>query len=85
MQYLVIGRDYSGQTAPERRLKARPDHLKLGEILRQNGSMWYGAAIWNDHHQMIGSILIMDFPSEKALYDWLDIEPYVTQKVWEKN
>ncbi len=83
MQYLVIGRDYKDKAALARRLKARPAHLELGESLRQNGSLWYGAAIWDTHNQMTGSILIVDFSSEKALHDWLDVEPYVTEKVWE--
>lgn len=45
--------------------------------------MWYGAVLWDDNDQMVGSMLIMDFPSKSELQDWLDREPYVTAKVWE--
>jgi uncharacterized protein YciI len=84
MQFLIIGRDGTDNKAIERRLKARPAHIALGEKLRQSGNMWYGAALWDDSNQMIGSMLLMDFSSEQELHEWLDVEPYVTGKVWEK-
>ena len=46
--------------------------------------MWYGAAMWDGNNQMIGSMLLMDFPTRKELDAWLEHEPYVTGKVWEK-
>lgn len=84
MQYLIIGRDGTDKDAMKRRLKARADHIALGEQLRQAGNMWYGAALWDDGNQMIGSMLLMDFSSEKELHEWLDREPYVVGKIWEK-
>jgi uncharacterized protein YciI len=84
MQYLIIGRDGQDAKAMERRLKARAAHIELGEKLRQSGNMWYGAALWGDDNQMIGSMLLMDFPSEKELNEWLQVEPYLTGKVWQK-
>ena len=85
MQFLVIGRDGKDEKAMERRLAARQAHIDLGEGLRQSGNMWYGAALWDDNNNMIGSMLLMDFPSEKELHEWLGKEPYVTGKVWEKT
>ncbi len=84
MQYLIIGRDGTDLEAPARRLAARPAHIEMGEELRQSGNMWYGAALWDTNNQMIGSMLLMDFPSEKELHTWLDKEPYLVGKVWEK-
>jgi uncharacterized protein YciI len=83
MQFIVIGRDGKDENAMERRLAARQAHIALGEELRQSGNMWYGAALWDDDNKMIGSMLLMDFPSEKELQEWLDREPYVAGKVWE--
>ncbi len=83
MQFVIIGRDGTDPEAPARRQKARPDHIDLGEQLRQSGNMWYGAALWDGNNQMIGSMLLMDFATEKELHDWLKREPYVTGKVWE--
>ena len=82
MQFLIIGRDGTDAKGKERRAAARPAHIKLGDELVASGNMWYGAALWNDDKEMIGSILLMNFPSEKELQDWLDKEPYVTGKVW---
>ncbi len=65
-------------------MAVREAHIALGEKLRQAGNMWYGAALWGDNGQMIGSMLLMDFPSKKELHQWLDREPYITGKVWEK-
>lgn len=84
MQFLIIGHDGKDEKAMERRLAARPAHIELGEQLRQSGNMWYGAALWDDEKNMIGSMLLMDFPSEKELHEWLDREPYVIGKVWEE-
>jgi uncharacterized protein YciI len=82
MQFLIIGKDGEDEGAKERRAAARQAHLELGEQLRQAGNMWYGAALWDNDNQMIGSMLLMDFPSENELREWLSYEPYVTGKVW---
>lgn len=83
MQFLIIGKDGTDEKAKDRRLAARPAHIALGEELRLSGNMWYGAALWDDNNKMIGSMLLMDFPSRKELQEWLDKEPYVTRRVWE--
>lgn len=36
----------------------------------------------DDKNTMIGSMAVMDFPSEKELHEWIDQEPYVKGKVW---
>ncbi len=83
MQFIVIGRDGTDDKALERRLSTRPAHIALGEELRRNGNMWYGVALWDDNERMVGSMLLMNFPSEKELQAWLKKEPYVTAKVWQ--
>lgn len=82
MQFLIIGKDGIDEKAKERRAAARSAHIALGEALRLSGNMWYGAALWDDDNEMIGSMLLMDFPSRKELQDWLDKEPYITGDVW---
>ena len=82
MQFLIIGKDGTDEKAQERRQTARPAHIVLGEKLLASGNLWYGAALLNDAGQMIGSMFVMDFPSEKELQEWLDQEPYVTHGVW---
>jgi len=84
MQFLIIGLDGTDSEAPARRQAARADHITLGDKLLASGNMWYGAALLDDNGNMKGSMLMMDFPSEKELHEWLDSEPYVTSKVWGK-
>jgi uncharacterized protein YciI len=83
MQFLVIGKDGNDDGAMNRRMAVREEHLKLGDKMEAVGNRWYGAALLDDHGNMIGSMAVMDFPSEKELNDWLKIEPYVTGKVWQ--
>ncbi len=68
----------------ERRTAVRQAHLALGDKMEADGSRWYGAVLLDNDGQMIGSMAVMDFPSEKELRAWLDIEPYVTGKVWQE-
>ena len=84
MQFLVIGTDGTDKGAKKRRLAVREEHIKLGDELVKNGNVWYGAALLDDDGEMKGSVFMVDFPSRKELDKWLEIEPYVTGKVWEK-
>lgn len=82
MQFIVIGLDGSDEGALARRQKVRQQHIDMGEKLRQSGSMWYGAALLHDDGTMKGSMILVDFPSEKQLQEWLDKEPYIVGDVW---
>jgi len=83
MQFLIIGKDSTDEKASERRLAVREAHLSLGDKMEKSGERWYGCAILDNDNKMIGSMAVMDFPSENALHEWLDKEPYVVGKVWE--
>jgi len=82
MQFLVIGKDGDDPEAMQRRLAVREEHLKLGEEMEKSGDRWYGAVLLDDNDKMIGSMAVMDFPSEKELNEWLEKEPYVKGGVW---
>jgi uncharacterized protein YciI len=84
MQFLIVGHDGTDDKAMERRMKARPAHIELGDKLFKEGIFWYGAALWDENEQMIGSMYLVDFPSEKELHEWLKIEPYMVGGVWKK-
>lgn len=84
MQFLIIGLDGSDADAHQRRLAAREEHIKLGDVLLEAGNLWYGAAILDDDGKMIGSAYMVDFPSENDLQEWLKREPYVVGEVWKK-
>lgn len=82
MQFVIIGLDGADAEAPQRRAKVRQDHIDMGEELRQSGNMWYGAALLHDDGSMKGSMIVVDFHSEKELQKWLDKEPYMVGGVW---
>ena len=84
MQFLILGYDGTDAAALGRRLAVRPEHLALGDVLRDAGNFWYGAAITDDSGNMIGSVMFMDFPSREELDAWLEREPYVTGNVWQQ-
>ena len=83
MQFLVIGKDGKDEKAIERRMAVREAHLKLGDEMEASGNRWYGCVMLDDDGKMIGSMAVMDFPSEKEVQEWLAREPYVVGKVWE--
>jgi len=84
MQYLVIAYDGTDEKALERRLAAREEHLKSIAKRMKNKEHLYGAALLDDAGKMIGSVMIVDYPSKEALDEWLKEEPYVVGNVWQK-
>lgn len=84
MQFLVNAYDGTDEGAGERRLAVRDEHLKLATSMKEKGRYLYAAAILDDDGKMIGSTLIVDFPTRNDLEKWLEIEPYVKGNVWEK-
>ncbi|WP_078548445.1 YciI family protein [Litchfieldia alkalitelluris] len=84
MQYIITAYDGTDEKAMDRRLRVREEHLNLVEKMFKAGHHLYGAAILDDEEKMIGSVMVVDFPSREELDDWLKIEPYVIGNVWEK-
>jgi uncharacterized protein YciI len=85
MQFVVIAYDGTDGKALERRMAVRPEHLKQAEKFHENGQWLYACGIENDKGDLIGSMIVCEFPSEADLRrEWLDREPYVLGKVWER-
>jgi uncharacterized protein len=83
MQFIILGYDGSDSEAPQRRLAARGEHLKMAEEMYKEGKILYAAAILNNENQMIGSMILCDYPSrEKMEEEWLKREPYLLSGVW---
>jgi uncharacterized protein YciI len=72
MQFLVLATDGSDPDAPSRRARARDEHRVLG-----------GHTLDADE-RIIGSAVIVDFPSREDVEAYLRIEPYVVQSVWKQ-
>ncbi|MCM3214605.1 YciI family protein [Niallia taxi] len=84
MQFVVTAYDGTDENALERRLRARAEHLKSVEKRFKEGNHLYGAALLDDTEKMIGSMMVVDYPSKEALDEWLKEEPYVTGNVWQR-
>lgn len=82
MEFLVIAYDGSDAQAPARRQAVRDAHLENARRLAADGHIIEGGAILDEDGTMIGSAVIVDFPSRTALDDWLKNDPYVTGDVW---
>lgn len=82
MQFLLRAHDFTDEQAPERRMAARPFHLETARQLKANGHFVVGGAVLNEAGQMVGSMMVVEFPDETALQAWLQNDPYVTGKVW---
>lgn len=84
MEYLLIAYDGTDAQALDRRMKVREEHLKRIGVLRQRGEFKYGGAILDETGEMIGSMIVYDFPDRQSLDLSLRNELYATEGVWEK-
>jgi len=83
-QYIVYAWDGNDEQALERRMKARPAHFDNSRRIKANGNFIVGGAILNDEGKMIGSTMVVQFETKEDLQQWVDTEPYITGKVWER-
>jgi uncharacterized protein len=82
MQFLVTAKDGTDDDAIERRKRVRPTHLEAIAPLVEDGHVLVGGAILNDDGDMIGSMLLVEFPDRSGVDAWLERDPYVTGDVW---
>ncbi|RXJ56195.1 YciI family protein [Candidatus Marinarcus aquaticus] len=80
MQYLVIAYDYDN--ALDKRMEARPEHVKATQALMKEGKIISACALIEDE-KMVGSSVVTNFASEEEFEAWLSNEPYVKGKVWD--
>ena len=83
-QYLITAFDGTDENAFERRMNVRSFHLEGAKKLKENGNFIIGGAMLDEEGKMIGSTMILQFENPSELQDWIDNEPYLLQKVWEK-
>ncbi len=83
-QYIISAWDSNDEQALERRMNVRPAHFERAAKLKANGNLILGGAMLNEEGKMIGSTMVVQFETEHELHEWLDTEPYVVGKVWQK-
>ena len=85
MHFVVIAYDGKDPEVGARRSAVREQHLAGVRKRIKERRHLYGAAILDDDNRMIGSMLIVDYPSKEILEsEWLRHEPYVTGNVWKE-
>jgi len=84
MQFLVIARDGRDEGALERRQQTRPVHLAGIDPLVESGNVLVGGAILSEAGDMVGSMLLLEFPAREDVDAWLAQDPYVTDGVWKE-
>jgi uncharacterized protein YciI len=83
-QFLVLAYDGADAGALERRKSARPRHFEGIKSMVEQGEIVFGGAILDVGGRLIGSAVFVEFPSRRELDAWLDREPYVKERVWQK-
>lgn len=83
MQFIITAHDYK-KGGLERRLASRKEHIAMGDRMKAAGNYLMGVALLDENEHMIGSVMILDFPSLKELNEWLKVEPYMVNNVWKK-
>ena len=82
-QFVIIAYDATDAGALERRMACREAHTKAMAEMRASGNMLCGLALLDDAGKMIGSNVVVNFPTREDVDKWLEKESYVTGKVWE--
>ena len=80
MQFVIKAFDGKGMLS--KRMEVRPRHFEGMEKMKEH-TLCAGGLL-DDEGKMIGSLLVMEFPSRKELDEYLANEPYVVEHVWEK-
>jgi len=83
MEFLILANDFRDAATPARRLQQRPAHIDGVRRMKTAGTFLEGGAILDDDGRMVGSMLVVDFPSRSEVDAWLASDPYVTGQVWE--
>jgi uncharacterized protein YciI len=82
-RFIIIAQDYKDSEALNRRLAARPAHLERMKEEKAKGVFIIGGARLNEAGNMFGSMLIVDLPNQEEVKEWVAVDPYLTNNVWE--
>ncbi|HZJ56280.1 MAG TPA: YciI family protein [Myxococcaceae bacterium] len=83
MTFLIVAHDFRDPEAPSRRMQQRPAHLEGVRRMKAEGTFLDGGAMLDDEGRMVGSMVLVEFPSRAEVDAWLARDPYVTGQVWE--
>jgi len=85
MHFVITAHDGKDGEALNRRMAARPAHIEYIEKGIAAGTHLAGGALLDDEGTMVGSVVIVDYPSiEDVKTKCLANDPYVTGNVWQE-
>jgi uncharacterized protein len=84
IQFVIEAIDHTDAEGLTRRMAVREKHLAGAAALKSNGHYIVGGAKIDDNGKMIGSTMIIQFPTEADFEAYFKQEPYVTGNVWGK-
>ncbi|MDO4733394.1 MAG: YciI family protein [Bacillota bacterium] len=84
MQYIITAYDTADADALDRRMRVRPRHLENMQKVMEENRVLCAGGITNEAGAPVGSFLLLEFPPREELDRYLETEPYLTDKVWEK-
>ena len=86
MYFVILGRDRPGSAAA--RARTRPDHLARLEALEKDGRLLLAGPMPGPDSpdpagpQMIGSLIVAEFPSAEEARVWASLDPYLAAGVY---
>ncbi|WP_439632393.1 YciI family protein [Shinella sp.] len=82
MQFLIVARDHPGAGPKMKRANARGEHMRLLHQLKAEGKIHDAGAILSEEGEMVGSMIIADFPDRASLDAYLRLEPFRRDGIW---
>jgi len=83
VQFIIHAYDGTDDGALDRRMAVRQQHLDNLQKVKEIGSVIIGGGILDDDGRMIGSVMVLDFPTKEDFDAYLENEPYITGGVWQ--
>ena len=80
MQFMIKALD--GENMLEKRLAVRGRHLENMKNIKQH--VLCAGGLLDEEGKMKGSLLVLEFDDRLQLEEYLQSEPYIQEKVWEK-
>lgn len=81
MQFLLLATN-DVNAGPNRRAELRPAHAANARELHEKGQLLAGGRVLDDAGSIIGSMMIVEFPTRAEVDAWLAKEPYAVGKLW---
>lgn len=82
MHFAVIAQDDKRAGTLEKRLNARAAHMSGLREMKADGRVVDGGAILDRDGNMVGSVMLLNFPDRASLDAYIATEPYQRQGVW---